>query len=443
MSLDIVIPAHNEEDRIARTLRAYRRGFPQRDVRFLVALDGCEDHTSDIVRDQASEDDRVVLHEFPKLGKGGVLMETFRRCDADLVAFVDADCATPPAELARMTHLASDADGVIASRRMSASFTPCTRRRGRSLSSSGFAWGVRRLFHLPYADTQCGAKVIHRRVAERVVPLMSSRDFLFDVDLLLVADRLGLRHGRGPDGVDRPAGLEAARRARCVAHVEERAPAVDPPPHDARRSGGRRDCVAGPLRRSPSTTRGPAGSLPMRPDVALIAPYPPAGERHGGHSGVASYTANLAHALAAAGLHVEVVAPELEGDPATFADGPIEVRRAYPMGRRALPDAIRAAAERSAARRPPPVRALPVRRAVVADGPAAGARPGPAGTRRRAARDDHAPGRRAVDGRPQLHEAAPRRGAGRRSPAAASPACRPRSPAPARRPSSTRRRSGG
>jgi glycosyltransferase involved in cell wall biosynthesis len=191
MSLDIVIPAHNEEDRIARTLRAYRRGFPQPDVRFRVALDGCDDHTSDIVRAQAADYHRVVLHEFPKLGKGGVLMETFRRCDADLVAFVDADCATPPGELARMTVLAADADVVIASRRLAASFTPSSRRRGRSLTSSGFAWGVRQLFHLPYADTQCGAKVVHRRVVERVVPLMSSRDFLFDVDLLVVADRLG------------------------------------------------------------------------------------------------------------------------------------------------------------------------------------------------------------------------------------------------------------
>ena len=87
--------------------------------------------------------------------------------------------------------------------------------------------------------------------------------------------------------------------------------------------------------------------MPMRPDVALIAPYPPAGERHGGHSGVASYTANLAHGLAGAGLDVEVVAPELDGDPAAFTDGPIRVRRAYPMGRRALPTAIAAAAERS------------------------------------------------------------------------------------------------
>jgi glycosyltransferase involved in cell wall biosynthesis len=141
MSLDIVIPAHNEEQRIERTLRAYRTGFPQPDVRFHVALDGCNDRTADIVRAHAGVDARVHLHEFPKLGKGGVLMETFRRCDADLVGFVDADCATPPAELARMTHAAAEADGVIASRRLPASFTPGSRRAGRSLTSSGFAWG--------------------------------------------------------------------------------------------------------------------------------------------------------------------------------------------------------------------------------------------------------------------------------------------------------------
>ena len=103
MSLDIVIPAHDEEARIERTLLAYRAGFPQDDVRFHIALDGCVDTTADIVRAHAADDSRVVLHEFPKLGKGGVLMETFRRCDAELVGFVDADCATPPGELARMT----------------------------------------------------------------------------------------------------------------------------------------------------------------------------------------------------------------------------------------------------------------------------------------------------------------------------------------------------
>lgn len=191
MSLDIVIPAHDEQDRIDRTLHAYRSGFPQADVRFHVALDGCRDHTADVVLDHAAADDRVTLHEFPKLGKGGVLMEVFRRCDADLVGFVDADCATPPGELARLTEQAGTVDGVIACRRHPASFTPGRRPGSRRLTSCGFAWLVRRLFHLPYRDTQCGAKVLHRRVVERAVPLLSSRDFLFDVDLLIVARRLG------------------------------------------------------------------------------------------------------------------------------------------------------------------------------------------------------------------------------------------------------------
>lgn len=191
MSVDIVIPAHNEENRIDRMLRAYQRGFPQSDVRFLVALDGCSDRTPDIVLAHRQDDNRVELHAYPKLGKGGVLMETFRRCNADLVAFVDADCATPPAELARLIAFAERVDGVIASRRHPASITPAPRGTGRSLTSSGFAWGVRHLFDLPFADTQCGAKVIRREVAERVIPLMSSRDFLFDVDLLILTSRLG------------------------------------------------------------------------------------------------------------------------------------------------------------------------------------------------------------------------------------------------------------
>jgi glycosyltransferase involved in cell wall biosynthesis len=191
VSLDIVIPAHNEERRIDRTLLAYRAAFPQADVGFRVALDGCRDATAAVVADHAAADSRVAAFEFPKLGKGGVLMEAFRRCDADWVAFVDADCATPPAELARLVDQAGGADGAIASRRHPASFTPCPRPGARRVTSRGFAWGVRHLFHLPYADTQCGAKVLRRDVVDAVVPFLSSRDFLFDVDLLVTAHQLG------------------------------------------------------------------------------------------------------------------------------------------------------------------------------------------------------------------------------------------------------------
>jgi glycosyltransferase involved in cell wall biosynthesis len=79
------------------------------------------------------------------------------------------------------------------------------------------------------------------------------------------------------------------------------------------------------------------------PDVALISPYPPAGERHGGWTGVASYTANLAHALCDNGTDVTVVAPSEDGEPPVFADGPVRVERAFDRGVGAVPAAIHAA----------------------------------------------------------------------------------------------------
>jgi glycosyltransferase involved in cell wall biosynthesis len=192
LRLDIVIPAHNEEHRIDRTLHAYRTGCPDPSTRFVVALDQCTDGTADIVRSHADRDARVGLVEYPKLGKGGVISETFRRSDAELVAFVDADGATPPAELQRLADAAETTDGAIASRHHPAAVLPVTRTWTRRVTSAGFALAVRRLLRLPYRDTQCGAKVLRGDAARRIVARTTKRDLLFDVDLLLTARDLGL-----------------------------------------------------------------------------------------------------------------------------------------------------------------------------------------------------------------------------------------------------------
>ena len=193
--LDVVIPAFNEQDRIGPTIVAYRRSFADPGTRFLVALDGCSDATADVVRELRRQDGRIGLLEFPKLGKGGVILETFRRADADVVAFVDADGATPPAELRRLVEVVSrpGIDGAIASRRHPASVLPRRRNLRRRLTSTAFVALVHALFRLPYRDTQCGAKVLRREAVERIVPYVSARDLVFDVDLLLVARSLGLR----------------------------------------------------------------------------------------------------------------------------------------------------------------------------------------------------------------------------------------------------------
>jgi len=200
MSLEIVIPAHNEQHRIGRTLTAYRNELRAPDLRLTVALDDCTDSTADIVAQHAGQDSRVRAIAYPRLGKGGVLTESFRSSDADVMAFVDADCATPPSEIPILTEtlVATGADIAIASRWHPSSVLPRPRSIGRHIASAGFSRAVRTVFSLPFRDTQCGAKVLTRQAAHRVMPLLSSRDFVFDVDLLVTACALNLKIAEVP-----------------------------------------------------------------------------------------------------------------------------------------------------------------------------------------------------------------------------------------------------
>jgi glycosyltransferase involved in cell wall biosynthesis len=76
----------------------------------------------------------------------------------------------------------------------------------------------------------------------------------------------------------------------------------------------------------------------------MISPYPPAGRRHAGRSGVASYAGNLAQALGEKGMRVTVVAPTEPGLPAgREVDGPVTVERSFERGPAAVPSAARAA----------------------------------------------------------------------------------------------------
>jgi glycosyltransferase involved in cell wall biosynthesis len=193
MRLDIVIPAHNEQHRIDNTLARYRGACAGDSVNFIVALDDCSDRTADLVARHAQSDPRVRATPYPRLGKGGVVSETFRSSQAEYLAFVDADGSTPPPELLRLVDACRDtgSDIAIASRYHPAAVLPVVRGRSRRLAAAAFAAAVRALFRLGYYDTQCGAKVIRRGVARRIVPLLSARDFVFDVDLLSTAADLG------------------------------------------------------------------------------------------------------------------------------------------------------------------------------------------------------------------------------------------------------------
>jgi glycosyltransferase involved in cell wall biosynthesis len=127
-----------------------------------------------------------------KIGKGGAVRAGFQRSTGTLVGFADADLATPPAEFMRLVETTSDADGAIASR-----WAPGAKVYGRTwlrtLASHLFASLVRVMFGLPFADTQCGAKVFQRRFLPAYLATATLSDLAFDVELLLILHRAGAR----------------------------------------------------------------------------------------------------------------------------------------------------------------------------------------------------------------------------------------------------------
>ena len=192
MRLSVVVPAYNEEERLEPMLRAYASAL-RSDDELIVVVNGSTDHTADVARHVANDHALIQVIEIrEKIGKGGAVRAGFARATGTVVGFADADLATPPAEFLRLVEATTSSDGAIASR-----WAPGARVFGRTwlrtLASRMFAGLVRLMFGLPFADTQCGAKVFHRRFLPTYLAASTVTDLAFDVELLLILHRAGAR----------------------------------------------------------------------------------------------------------------------------------------------------------------------------------------------------------------------------------------------------------
>jgi glycosyltransferase involved in cell wall biosynthesis len=192
MELSLIIPARNEARRIEGTLRAYAEAFAQ-DAEVIVVVNGSSDATAAIVRNVAVAYPNVTVVEILEaVGKGGAVRAGFGIARGTYVGFVDADMATAPDDYRRILAAARGADGAIGSR-WAHGATVYGRSPLRAVASRMFVALVQALFGLPYADTQCGAKVFHRRFLPVYLAASAVSDLAFDVELLLILDRAGAR----------------------------------------------------------------------------------------------------------------------------------------------------------------------------------------------------------------------------------------------------------
>jgi glycosyltransferase involved in cell wall biosynthesis len=202
LEASLVIPAHNEEHRLFGTLIAYGKEMRERfeeNFEIVVVANGCSDGTVGVAGRAAASGLRINVVEIEEaVGKGGAVLEGFRRARGEAVAFVDADGATAPRSLMKLFEELDGNDIVVGSRRMEGSIITQPQRLFRRFFGLMFANTARLLFEMPYRDTQCGAKALRGEAARQLCGFVSETRWTFDLDLLLCAHRLGLKISEQP-----------------------------------------------------------------------------------------------------------------------------------------------------------------------------------------------------------------------------------------------------
>lgn len=196
--LSIIIPAYNEEKRIANTLQEYLEFFSEiykKDFEILVILNGCKDNTLDIVKGYEKRYPQLKYEDIKEaIGKGGAIIEGFKIAQGKLIGFVDADNSTKPSEFYDLVkNMDEKHDGVIASRWLKESKLPIKQPKSRIILGRSYNFMVRLLFRLKLKDTQCGAKLFTKESIKTVIPRLNITRWGFDVNLLYVLKRHGYK----------------------------------------------------------------------------------------------------------------------------------------------------------------------------------------------------------------------------------------------------------
>lgn len=159
----------------------------------VVVANGCTDGTVRVAREEAAAFPQIVVVDIAEpVGKGGAVLEGFRRASGDGIVFADADAATAPDSLIDLLNGLDHHDVVIGSRRLNESIILQRQPLIRRALGLMFTSSIRLLFDMPFRDTQCGAKAFRREAARRLSRVISETRWTFDVDLLLTAEKLGL-----------------------------------------------------------------------------------------------------------------------------------------------------------------------------------------------------------------------------------------------------------
>jgi dolichyl-phosphate beta-glucosyltransferase len=198
-ALSVVIPAFNEARRLPATLGAvlrFARSAPY-EIEVVVVDDGSTDGTAEVAAAVPAHDtELVVVRRTRNGGKGAAVRDGLRRATGDHVLFMDADGSTAIEEVDKLLAVARTGVAVVIGSRYAepGSVTVHQPWYRIAVSRCGNRLIQRRV--LPgVCDTQCGFKLLERTAAHAIAGRLTRTSFSFDIEMLVLARRLGYEVG--------------------------------------------------------------------------------------------------------------------------------------------------------------------------------------------------------------------------------------------------------
>jgi putative flippase GtrA len=208
IDIDIVVPVFNEESDLAASvhrLDAYLTAHVPFCSTITIADNASTDGTWQVATALASGITRVRAVHLDAKGRGRALQHAWSASAARVVAYMDVDLSTDLNALLPLVAplLSGHSDVAIGSRL--ARTSRVVRGRRRELISRGYNLILRSALRTRFSDAQCGFKALTSEAAQALLPHVRDTAWFFDTELLVLAERSGLRIAEVPvDWVDDP-----------------------------------------------------------------------------------------------------------------------------------------------------------------------------------------------------------------------------------------------
>ena len=195
--VEVVLPVYNEERDLpgsVETLVGYLKANAPWAWRILVADNASTDGTLEVAKDLAEAHPGVQVLHLDEKGRGRALRTAWLASDADVLSYMDVDLSTDlSALLPLVSAILDDGYDLAVGTRLAVGSHVSRRTLKREFISRSYNLLIKSLFWTRLTDAQCGFKALSHPAAQRLLPKVLDNAFFFDTEMLLIAEKRGLR----------------------------------------------------------------------------------------------------------------------------------------------------------------------------------------------------------------------------------------------------------